>query len=350
MKTFNYKYSLLLVVALIVSLFGYADKKEEIYEKNISKKYDVNSDAMFNVSNKYGKVHITTWNENKIEIDIKVSLSADSPERGQKQLDQIKFEFSNSKDEVVAKTLFNAKGSYNHLDIDYTVKMPANGKLKLNNKFGDAYINEINGTTHVKVSYGDFQAGKLNNKENNITIKYGKLRVEEGKYLDCVLRYSESNLKKVQWLKLDSQYSESKIGATGLFDLQSAYDDIYIQAAAKINSDAKFTDIKVGKLTQKLELSGAYGDIEVEYISSDFQEILLKSAYADVDLTFETGSNFTFDGKVSYADLDIPNKSALRKGSGNLSKSYQGIVGNGTPKATVTINSSYGDVDIDFKN
>ena len=64
---------LLLLIPSIVFANNGSDKKKHEKSKSISKSFDVNSDATLSISNRYGDINVTTWNQNKIEIDVKIN-------------------------------------------------------------------------------------------------------------------------------------------------------------------------------------------------------------------------------------------------------------------------------------
>ena len=44
-------------------------------QKNIKKTYSVNSNAGIDIDNKYGNISISTWDEDKIDIDITIKVN-----------------------------------------------------------------------------------------------------------------------------------------------------------------------------------------------------------------------------------------------------------------------------------
>jgi hypothetical protein len=73
MKTIHKLALLLLLIPSVVIANNDLDKKKHEKSKSISKSFDVNSDATLKISNKYGDVNVTSWNQNRIEIDVKIT-------------------------------------------------------------------------------------------------------------------------------------------------------------------------------------------------------------------------------------------------------------------------------------
>jgi hypothetical protein len=62
-------------------------------QKTISKAYIVNSDAGIDIENSYGSIFVSTWNEDKIEINVQIKVSGDSEKWVNQKLDAIDVTF-----------------------------------------------------------------------------------------------------------------------------------------------------------------------------------------------------------------------------------------------------------------
>ena len=72
------QYNILLFLFLIPFLGFSNDDFTYSKQRNIRKAYIVNSDAGINIDNSYGTIFVTTWEEDKIEIDVLIKVSGDS--------------------------------------------------------------------------------------------------------------------------------------------------------------------------------------------------------------------------------------------------------------------------------
>jgi hypothetical protein len=68
MKTKLYNLVVLLLVPFVVVAGN--EKGKYTKEKKITKTYQVNPNAGLEVSNKYGNVYVTTWDENKTSVEV----------------------------------------------------------------------------------------------------------------------------------------------------------------------------------------------------------------------------------------------------------------------------------------
>ena len=69
MKTMYFK----LILALLIPFLPVANNDLDgrfTTQKKITKKYDVSASALLKVDNSYGNVDVTTWNQNRVEIEV----------------------------------------------------------------------------------------------------------------------------------------------------------------------------------------------------------------------------------------------------------------------------------------
>ena len=115
MKTLLFKYTLiaLLVVPVMANANNGDLKGKYSKEKTIKKEYDVNSNALLKISNSYGNLTLSSWNEDRVVIEVHIKTSGNNESKVQEKLDKITVDFEASSDMVSAKTIYNKdKGSW----------------------------------------------------------------------------------------------------------------------------------------------------------------------------------------------------------------------------------------------
>ena len=141
MKTLLFKYSIILMVVFPTMLSAHNGKGKYTKEKTIKKEFAVNSDALLKVSNSYGNLNITSWDENRVMIEVHIKTNGNNEEKVQKKLDEITVDFEDSSSMVSAKTIFNkskskwgwSKNNNVNMQINYTIKVPIKNSVNLNN-------------------------------------------------------------------------------------------------------------------------------------------------------------------------------------------------------------------------
>ncbi len=343
MKTF--KLSITLLALLILPLAqSYAAVEE--YGKTINKEFNVNKDATLDVSNKYGKVHITTWDKNVVKIDVKITVDVKTKEEADKLLNKINVVFNASSSKVEATTKMDTKNnkSTKKLSIDYTISMPASNDLDVTNKFGDVYINELDGKCNVDISYGSFNAGNLRHVENNIDLQFSQGNIQYIERANMDLQYSEIEIEKSPKINFDSQFSEIELSKVGKLDVDSQYDTYIIKGVGELNMDSQFSTVKLGRLTSKLSLDIGYGAFKLGGVDKSFESINIDNQFGDIAIEFREGANFNFEADISMGDFNFPDGATItKKKKSYTSAEYTGSVGGGS-SAKVIIESQYGGV------
>ena len=75
-------------------------------EKTILKTYQVNADARIDITNKFGKVHVTSWDQNKVSNEVVITVGAKNEAVALDRLKAINVEFKSAASYVEAKTVF----------------------------------------------------------------------------------------------------------------------------------------------------------------------------------------------------------------------------------------------------
>ena len=221
MKTLYYNILLLLLLpALVLANNGeLKGKGKYTKEKTLKKDFSVNADALLKISNDYGNLDITSWNENRIVMEIKIQVSGNDEEKVIKKLESIGVEFDSSSQMVSAKTTFDKKDSSwwdkwtsgwnNNLNmkINYTVKVPVTNSVDLNNDYGNITLDKIEGTAKINCDYGQIILGELLGNDNIINIDYT----------------NNSSITYMKNGKINADYSDIEIGNSDRIDLNADY-------------------------------------------------------------------------------------------------------------------------------
>lgn len=356
METRIYKSGLLLLISLF---FSSAVLISEEATREFNKEYTAGPNTTLDLSNKYGKVIVETTDQDRITIDVKVTVELPSKERAERLLSYIDVKFSEEGDLIKAQTVIDNKfnftgwgGSSRRFSIDYKVNMPSRINFNLSNRYGNSELGPIDGLVRIDIKYGNLTAYNLsrgNEKPiNYISLAYGKAEIESAGWIDVVLRYCGNfTVENGQAMLLDSKYSKIEIEEISSIVGESKYDNIQIEKINNLVLDAGYSDIDVGELSKTLKFEGGYGNLAVENIPEGFETIETDSKYIGVKLGIDSDASYELDARLSYGDLkfDESNFQHQRRIVENNSSETAGIVGKeSTPVSKVRINSSYGSV------
>jgi hypothetical protein len=351
------QYRLLLLLLVLIPFLGFSnDDFTYSKQRNIKKAYIVNSDAGINIDNSYGTIFVTTWDEDKIEIDVLIKVSGDSEKWVNQKLAGIDVDFIALKSMVTAKTVFvntNTKGNgrNNNFEINYTIKIPKNGTVKLNNKYGDIRTTDLFSTTDINCKYGRINLGKLNGNINTIQIGYcSDSTIESLKNGTITSKYSGLEIDKVNKLDLLSDYSEIEINEGNDVKYNSKYGSVKIKKLNSLDGIGNYLTIDIGSLSNQLKINTKYSNISIDIIQAKANNINIVAGYTGVDIGFQPNYFFDFDVSVRYGDFKYDNELSVssKEETNNRVNNTKRVSGffkkKGENKITVT--SEYGSVKL----
>jgi formylmethanofuran dehydrogenase subunit D len=349
------QYNILLFLVLIPFLGFSNDDFTYSKQRNIKKAYIVNSDAGINIDNSYGTIFVTTWDEDKIEIDVLIKVSGDSEKWVNQKLAGIDVDFIALKSMVTAKTIFentntNKNGRNNNFEVNYTIKIPRNGTVKLNNKYGNIITSDLFSTTDINCKYGKINLGKLNGSSNTIQIGYcSNSTITYLKNAAVTSKYSELKIEAVSKLDLLSDYSEIEINEGNDVKYNSKYGSVKIQKVNSLEANGNYLTIDIGSLSNQLKLNTKYSNVSIDAIQAKANNVTIVAGYTGVDIGFQPNYVFDFEVSVKYADFKYDNElDVSSKEETNYAKKVSGFFKKkGVNKITIT--SDYGNVKL-FKN
>ena len=327
-------------------------KAHEEYSRIIKKEYAVNPDAQLVINNQYGKVHCNNWDKPIISVEIVLRVEASNEQAAQKLMDHIIISMSGSTTLVDVRTSFEKEGfsGRSKVNVDYTINMPASVNLDLTNKFGDIYINELNGKGKINLSYGNMEVNKLGNSDNLLDIKFSKANIKSIQGAVVLLKYSELKLDYAGSLRLDSKYSD--LSANKIISLNGNLEGgkLDMENSTAVDGKSKFSDLDITRIEKNLTLDIQYGNCEVHEMPADFTNISINNKYADISIGLPEGASYILDAELKYCDLDFPEAKAnfTQKITGNTSKLYKAIVGKEpNPSARITVKSEFGNISLE---
>ena len=352
----NYKKSVFL---LLLALFFATAIKAQLYTKKVSRSYRINSATTIDIFNKYGKVHIITWETDSVKFTVNLRIKTNNETKLGKLKESISFDFTGNDYYVVAKTRLGKKSggvfsdlkdiagtiisSENQVTIDYLVFIPKYTSLKIENKFGDIYTDDLNGNVNIILSNGNLKA---NNLDGNTVIRISSgdgviNSIRDGK---VTVSYSDLYIKDANKLSIDSRSSKINIDKVDFLKLNSRRDKIYIQSINDLYGDSYFSDFTVYKLNNELNYDFKYGNLSAGIIDRSFSFININSEYTDLDLIFEKGSAYVID-ILHHQDVILNYPTQLAKTEEKILNdneklmSTYGKIGYGSPLSKVKINT-----------
>jgi hypothetical protein len=350
------------IIVFMIPLFAVAQFTET---KQINKRFKVTPETRIEITNKYGKIKINTWDKDSIIFDIKIKVEDKKLSKLEKALDEVDFDFINSQHFVIVRTkvgenrsgiekeIVNFKESVfqsdSKMDIDYTVWMPKTNQLKVENKFGDVYIDDYLGDIEIILSNGNLKSHDFEGKAN-LKLSFADATINQMKAgrLDC--NYSEIYIKKADKIQIASKSSEFEIIEIKDLNIDSRRDKFRIQMIDNLDARGSFTNYRITELTDNLNIKTEYGDLDIEKVAPDYKSIYIESKSTDMNLYFNEKSEFGFDITHTKSQTNFCRKMNVKKEEilDEKEKKIQltGNFGNDTKATKLFINASGGGINI----
>lgn len=357
MKTLLFKYAavLLLVAPMVLSANDGKIKGKYTKEKTIKKEYDVNSDALLKINNSYGNLNLTSWNEDRIVIEVHIKTSGNNEEKVQNKLDNINIDFEATRSMVSAKTIFNKNksswgwnwGNNNvNMQINYTIKMPIKNSVHLNNDYGNIIIDRVDGHAKINCDYGRLEIGELRGRNNYLNFDYtSKSSIGYINSGEIIADYSGFTIEKAGNLKVNADYTNATIHQMENLQYTSDYGNIEVGEANNIEGNGDYINVKLGTVHGNVDVSADYGSLRIKNMAEDAGNMRINSDYTGVKIGYSPNYHFDFEIRTEYASVSGKDEFEINisteKSNNRYYKGYHGSANSGN---SVSIDSEYGGV------
>ena len=352
-----YKITFLLLLFPFITNANTGDKKHE-KSKTIKKEYSVNSNAKLDIDNKYGDLNITTWDKNRVEIQVIITVKGDDLDEVEDKLNSIKIEFNASSSLVQAETIFGEKKSNwswfgksknTNYKINYIVKMPKTNSVDLDNDYGSIYLGNLSGKAAINCDYGKISIGELSASNNNINLDYcSSSSIAFMKSGDINIDYSKLTIDNSENIKLNADYSTIKFVKAGSIDYNLDYGSITVNDVESIIGNSDYVSLRFGIVRKKLVVDTDYGSLTIKNLIKGFDNVEITGQYTGIKIGVESENSFNFEIDLQYSGFkrDDDKIEFFKSISKSTKKYYEGKYGKGKTNSTLNVNSQYGSVRI----
>ena len=347
------KHYKILILFILIPFLGFSNDDTFISkQKSIKKTYIVNSNAGIDVDNKYGSISVSTWDEDKIDIDISIKVTGPNENWVNQRLNSIDVDITALKSMVTAVTKlgsssFKSKGSNNSFEINYVIKIPKNGTVKLMNKYGNITVLSLEGASDITCKYGKVTVGKLNSANNRFHIEYCQnSTIDYIKNGTVEARYSGLKINDSGNLNLDTNYTDLVVTDGQNIKYDCNYGTLKFQKINSFSGSGNYLTISIAEISNNVNLDATYSKINISTITSKANNININTGYTDVSLGYDTNYAFDFDINTKYGNIKNDNSLDISvTESKNTSKRISGF-NKKKGQNKVLINSNYGNVTL----
>ncbi len=356
---FKPKRLLILSALMLLALMSHtlATAQDHTDKHSVSRSFPVSLETTLEVHNKYGKIQVATWNKDSVAIEVDIKLSESSSKKLKKLKEGTQIAFTGSKSYIVAKTVIESEsgriaselksigntisGSNKRIEINYMIYLPAHMDVVLNNKFGDIYMDDLDGQVDITLSNGVLKANRLSGNAS-IALSFGNGMIKSLGSANLKLSYSDMVLNEVSQLDLSSKSSKLNVDSVNVLKIDSRRDKLYFTHAEYIYGSSNFTQIWIYDLLRESDLYMKYGELTIEHIMPDFSKLYVESDYTDMTLYFDREASLDLDIlHHKKAILRLPGSEVQKKESVSGKDHFRtvGTMGSNTPAGKLSIDA-----------
>ncbi|AVR46717.1 hypothetical protein C7S20_16390 [Christiangramia fulva] len=331
-------------------------------EKKIKKAFNVSATSDLTIDNSYGNVDVTTWDENRVVIEVTVKTSGDDEDKVKSKLDNISVDFEQNSSGVIAKTRFSKEGKswwkslfegFNNvnMEINYVIKAPVQNNLHLSNDYGGIYIDKTSGNTKINCDYGKIDIGELHGDSNYLNFDYSR-NSHIGFVTNAEINadYSDYEVGEASSLKVNADYTNSKINKVSRMQFSCDYGSLTLDKVKILRGNGDYLTTKINRVFTSVDVNMDYGSLSIEKIIKGAREINIKTDYTGVKIGYDNEMAFQFQVKTSYGDISgLDGLNVTKRRKENTSNEVSGYYGSENDGAIINISTSYGNVNFNRK-
>ncbi|SDI22549.1 hypothetical protein [Winogradskyella thalassocola] len=362
MKIFYNICFLLLLMPTVISASNETPKvvKHE-KQKTIKKSFNVNADATFNITNRYGNIDIITWSENRIDIQVIIKVEGNNESKVNEKLNELDVAFQSAPHKVSAITAIDGNswdtswwnkklGNNVKIEVNYVVKMPITNHVSLFNDYGYINLDKLEGNAYIKCDYGKVTTKELMGKSNSLHLDYTRNSYFE--YINngtIEADYSEFTVAKAKDLNLEADYTTSVIEIAENVVYECDYGSLKINSINNLDGKGDYLSLRLGTIYKTAKIRADYGSIKIDRLTPNTKKLDIDTEFVGITIGIDSDYNFDFNIDIDFGSLrESDGFNFTEKNTDNFGKKYIGYHGTPNSNNSVLIKSEYG--SITFKN
>lgn len=350
-------FALLMVPAITFANDGFKGKYTK--QKKIKKEYTVSANDLLKIDNSYGNIDITTWNQNRVEIEVVIKTNGNDEEKVEERLKEINVQFSHNSDGVSAKTIFDhsnkswfsslfSLNSNVNMEVNYRIKAPVTNRVDLSNDYGSINLDKLKGDATISCDYGRLLIGELLGSNNYLDFDYTQNSsigyIKRGK---INADYSEFTIDEAETLEVSADYTDSYIIKVKNISFNNDYGSLKVDKLKNMKGQGDYLGVKLGLVYGTLDVNMDYGSLSIGKIMPALKKLEIDSDYTSIKIGYDADAAFNFDIDTSYGDvkgLEGNGFTINKRNQSGTDSFFQGYHLNGDSGGNININSSYGSV------
>jgi len=325
-------------------------------DKRIFRHYTVQPADALIINNKFGQVHINTWDKNEVTIDIKVTAKSRSEDKSQEILDHVSFDEQSKepgRHDISITTVIAEKYTIccnDDVKIDYTISAPRKNAIDIKNKFGDVFVSDFEGKMQMDEQFGALTTQKITGGDKQIKVSFGSADIGYIESGDLDISFSKLTIEDARDITVSNKYGKSIINSVHNLDIKQRYGDLNIGTVSRLEGSAEYSGVNIEKVSKSCDMTLKYcGKANFASIGAGVDLFSLRASYGSVHCNIDEGADLTIDAAATYGSVKYEGGGSLEfseigSGSYNHTQTYKGKAGAGKGKMDVDI--KYGSLTI----
>ncbi|HEX2920311.1 MAG TPA: DUF4097 family beta strand repeat-containing protein [Bacteroidales bacterium] len=316
------KYRNLIILAIYLLLPGIVNAQKSNSEtRNFIKSFAASREVTLDLKNKYGNINISSWDRDSVTIRAEVKAFASGRDKLEKMFEGVSVNISGSQLTIRAETEFSQSFSMiiesfkgmtgkmipydSRLEINYYIQAPEYINLRLENRYGDVFIENLTGSFTASISNGAFKAGSLG-KSTNLNLSFCDAIISKIASGSLESSLSEISIDETTDLTIESISSRLDFKKAGDLRIESRRDKFYIDELNSLYGNSYFTDFRINDLSKEIRINSKYGNLDVNPIRREFKSVDITSSYSDISISFEPGTSYNLEIRHLNTFLVLP--------------------------------------------
>jgi hypothetical protein len=324
--------------------------------------YKVASKPQVSINNKYGDVVFVQWEKDSVVVEVDYTVRSKKPQTVDALFQMINFNHYGNQYHVQVST--DLQMSYNNLSsllrtitagsntirINYRVFIPHGAQIKVENKFGNIIMNNLNAKVDIKLDNGNFSAGNLKGMLI-LDMSYGNANIQSVQDAQIEFSSGDIDIHKAQSIQLDSKMSRVNITQVNKLTITSLRDKYYLGNVDILSGKSTFSFITVSRMIENAVLSLKYGGITMHGTSPKLKGINLSADFSNISINLNASVaaslHFTHN---QGTDLIISSKAKLnpRQAIPNAKNTFttSGTIGGVKTTCKISIKNKEGQIQL----
>ena len=388
-------------LAILILCWGYSGfagiiSKTISDTKTWNKTFEVNTNAQFNLLTRESDITIATWDQNRVEVTITLTVEAFEQEEIDKLFAALAPSMEGSSNEVsitnpacvqqIISTPKRMRLKINNEIIkvkdyhfSYNIKMPATNHINLKNRFGNVSFGSHQGKVDIELYECDFRGSGINSLATAASLKFSDGNLGASRDMKLSTYESDIALNRAERLNLNAKFSEIKFLSVRDAEINAYESDLNLGITNSVVAKQNFGTLIIAE-AKTLSLTSyelTFESVSIDKLtmpSTKFSKITcgtvgelnIGAAYEN-RMTFGEVVSLEMEAKFSHMDIGKLEKFAIVKGYelnlyvGHVSNTFSMVDLNakfsnasfsfeGSPGYSLKANLSYGNLEFPNEN